>query len=240
MFTNDLIELVKKYEGFYSKPYYCPSGVLTIGYGHTKNVKKNDVITKETANELLYNDLLENLRHVLKIGKKFNINQINSLTSFCFNCGSGNLAQLCKNRGVNTIGEKILLYNKSNNIVLIGLEKRRKSEYNLYFKNDTRNDYIQALQTSINLSYFTDLKVDGIIGKNTKKSINKYNLSKGSIGTYVIYIQYLLSLLNYKIEIDGIFGTETYQRIKQFQEKTNIKVDGVVGYETISSLLNCI
>lgn len=240
MFTNDLIELVKKHEGFYSKAYYCHSGVLTIGYGHTKNVKKNDIISKETANELLYNDLLENLRHVLKIGKKFNINQINSLTSFCFNCGSGNLTQLCKNRGVNTIGEKLLLYNKSNNIVLIGLEKRRRNEYNLYFKNDTKNDYIQALQMSINLSYFTDLKIDGIIGKNTKKAINKYNLSKSSIGTYVMYIQYLLSLLNYKIEIDGIFGTETYQRIKQFQEKTNIKVDGVVGYETVSSLLNCI
>ena len=28
------VELVKRFEGFRAKPYLCPAGVPTIGYGH--------------------------------------------------------------------------------------------------------------------------------------------------------------------------------------------------------------
>lgn len=38
-------------------PYLCPSGVLTIGWGHTKNVRPTMRITRKRADELLAEDL---------------------------------------------------------------------------------------------------------------------------------------------------------------------------------------
>ena len=37
--------VMKEHEGLRLKAYRCPAGVLTIGYGHTLNVKPDDVIT---------------------------------------------------------------------------------------------------------------------------------------------------------------------------------------------------
>lgn len=50
----------------------------------------------------------------MQIGKGFNQNQFDALVSFTYNCGSGNLKTLCKDRNVDLIGEKIILYNKAN------------------------------------------------------------------------------------------------------------------------------
>lgn len=49
-------EFTKLAEGFSSKPYYCPSGKMTIGYGHSLNAKG---ITKDQAENILYDDLSE-------------------------------------------------------------------------------------------------------------------------------------------------------------------------------------
>ena len=51
---NKWVELTKQFEGLRLKPYNCPSGHLTIGYGH--NLEANG-ITLEIAEELLKTDL---------------------------------------------------------------------------------------------------------------------------------------------------------------------------------------
>lgn len=48
---------VKEFEGFRSKAYKCPSGVLTIGYGHTHGVIAGMSITESFATRLLLDDL---------------------------------------------------------------------------------------------------------------------------------------------------------------------------------------
>lgn len=48
------IEHVKSFEGLRLKAYKCPSGVLTIGYGHTFGVVPNMSITKESASLLQF------------------------------------------------------------------------------------------------------------------------------------------------------------------------------------------
>lgn len=48
------VELTKRFEGLRLKPYTCPAGKLTIGYGH--NLEDNG-ITQEMAEELLKTDL---------------------------------------------------------------------------------------------------------------------------------------------------------------------------------------
>ena len=47
------VEMIKHYEGFRAKPYLCPAGVLTIGYGETKGVKWGMTITEPDALKLL-------------------------------------------------------------------------------------------------------------------------------------------------------------------------------------------
>ncbi|MGL4675515.1 MAG: lysozyme, partial [Wohlfahrtiimonas sp.] len=45
------IELIKEFEGCKLKAYQDSVGVWTIGYGHTKNVRKGDVITQTQADQ---------------------------------------------------------------------------------------------------------------------------------------------------------------------------------------------
>ena len=58
------LNLIKKFEGLHKVgpdgmvvPYRCPANILTIGYGHTKGVKKNMRLTKQEAEDLLRQDM---------------------------------------------------------------------------------------------------------------------------------------------------------------------------------------
>lgn len=53
------VSLIKQFEGCRLKAYKCPAGVWTIGYGHTAGVKEGDIITQETAESYLRNDLVQ-------------------------------------------------------------------------------------------------------------------------------------------------------------------------------------
>ena len=56
--SEDCIQLIRRFEGFRSAPYLCPSGVPTIGYGHTAGVTMaSKPITEEQALVLLTADL---------------------------------------------------------------------------------------------------------------------------------------------------------------------------------------
>ena len=84
------IEIIKKYEGCRLTAYKCPAGVYTIGYGHTKGVKKSDKITQEKAEEYLQADLVRFMKNVDKYDKMylFTNNEYCALLSFAFNLGS--------------------------------------------------------------------------------------------------------------------------------------------------------
>ena len=42
--SEKVLAIIKKYEGCRLTAYVCPAGKLTIGYGHTKGVKKGQKI----------------------------------------------------------------------------------------------------------------------------------------------------------------------------------------------------
>lgn len=67
-------------------------------------------------------------------------------------------------------------------------------------------------------------------------------LGKGASGTYVSELQYDLTSLGYNtLGIDGIFGTNTYNAVLNFQQVNNLQKDGLVGgktKDTITYLLN--
>ena len=140
------LDLIKKYEGFRSKPYLCPANVATIGYGATYYPYGEDVtlsdapITKEEGEKLLkvmmdkYEEGVE--RYVTS---DINANQFSALVSFAYNCGLGSLKKSTLLRRVNSnpnnpdISKQFARWKHANGVVLKGLERRRKEEAELYF-----------------------------------------------------------------------------------------------------------
>lgn len=127
--------LIKKYEGLCTTAYKDAVGVLTIGYGHTAGVKAGMVITKAQAETFLSQDIAKCEKALAKYSKyNFTQNEYDSLASFTFNLGAGNLDKLLA-KGTRTkaqIADKILAYNKAGGKVLKGLDNRRKEEQKLF------------------------------------------------------------------------------------------------------------
>jgi len=88
------IELIAKYEGLRLKAYLCPAGILTIGYGHTKDVKPGMIISEDMAVFLLKEDLQYFEDKIEKlVTVPLTQNQFDALASFTFNLGEGNLGR---------------------------------------------------------------------------------------------------------------------------------------------------
>lgn len=139
-------DLIKRFEGYSDRPYKCPAGISTIGYGNTyypngTKVKITDKqITKEYANEILAHTADEFAADVLKLVKtNITVNQLNALTSFAYNVGIANLQKstLLKLVNINPndamIAKEFLKWNKAAGKELKGLTNRRIAESALYF-----------------------------------------------------------------------------------------------------------
>jgi len=142
--SNEMIELIGKFEGLRLKAYKCPAGIPTIGYGSTtfngKKVTMDMVITREQAVEQLERDLANFEKGVERYVKsKINQDQFDALVSFSYNCGLGNLQRSSLLKKVNanpqdeTIRDSFSLWNKGGGKVLAGLVRRRKAEADWYF-----------------------------------------------------------------------------------------------------------
>ena len=138
--TNEGINLIKKFEGLRLEAYLCPAGVWTIGYGHTKGVKKGQVITQLEADNLLKEDLSSFEKGVTSLIKSnINQNQFDSLVSFAFNLGLANLKSSTLLKKVNsnsndrTIVNEFIKWIYAGGKPLEGLKRRRQAEAYLYF-----------------------------------------------------------------------------------------------------------
>lgn len=111
-------------------------GTLTIGWGHTGNVKIGQTISQQQADYLLVNDLKRyvdsvNNPNIVPFTKHLNQNEFDALVSFCYNCGAGNLKILCSST-IGNIPFNIVKYNKSKGQTLAGLVHRREAEKQLF------------------------------------------------------------------------------------------------------------
>lgn len=132
------IDLIKQYEGLRLEAYLCPAGVPTIGYGHTKDVKLGQKITREQAEKILAEDFIKYESDVAKLIKvPVNSNQLDALTSFAFNVGVGNLRGSTMLRKLNS-GDYTATANEFDKWVfaagkkLKGLIARRAAEKKLF------------------------------------------------------------------------------------------------------------
>jgi lysozyme len=85
--NEELKNQIKRHEGLRLKPYLCPAGKLTIGYGRNLDDKG---ITKDEAERLLLNDIhecLEKCNAMIPYFYKLNRAQQNVLVNMCYNLG---------------------------------------------------------------------------------------------------------------------------------------------------------
>lgn len=137
-FSNEYYARLIVMEGFRAKAYRCPSGVWTIGYGTTTGVKEGMVVNQNQAFKLLQDDSSKLERLINKLGVDFTQNQFDAIGLFCYNCGfpafrSSTLFRVIKNnRYDKRIKELWMQWKYSKGKVLLGLERRREVEVNLY------------------------------------------------------------------------------------------------------------
>jgi len=138
--------LISQFEGFRSKPYLCPAGIPTIGYGSTyylsgQRVTLNDqLISQEEALLLLRATLAKDfLPGVLRMCPRLtNDNKkLNAIVDFTYNLGVGNLQVSTLRRKINEgkwaeAQVQLLRWNKAQGKVLKGLTLRRQVEAALF------------------------------------------------------------------------------------------------------------
>ena len=129
---SDLIDFLKSKEGF-SATAFWDYAQYSIGYG-TRALSANEVITEEEAERRLGDEVNRFRQEVIRYGQDNGYNwtdpQIDGLTSFSYNLGTGALSQVTENgtRDNNTIAEKMLLYVNAGGRPLQGLIERRRDE----------------------------------------------------------------------------------------------------------------
>ena len=144
--SNKGLEIIKRHEGLRLKPYLCPAGVPTIGYGATyylngESVDMSDPPITEVYAEFILNQMLHRyergvIRYVIP---EINQNQFDALVSFAYNLGLGALkgSTLLKRVNANPCDENIKYQFKrwvrAGGRILKGLVRRRNEEAELYF-----------------------------------------------------------------------------------------------------------
>ena len=136
--------IIKQYEGFRAKPYLCPAGVPTIGYGATyyadgrKVTLKDAPISEADADNLLdkmlgkYEDAVNRYVQV-----PITQNQFDALVSFCYNLGQealrkSTLLKKLNNKDYKGAADAFLNWVYASGKKLQGLVNRRTDEHKLF------------------------------------------------------------------------------------------------------------
>ena len=85
-----LISHIKRFESCRLTAYQDTAGVWTVGYGHTKGVKKGDRITQYQANQFLREDLSEFERAANNVRRLTTQGRYDAVLDFMYNLGIGN------------------------------------------------------------------------------------------------------------------------------------------------------
>jgi lysozyme len=144
--SDALLNLIQEFEGFEPKPYLCPAGVPTIGFGSTRysdgrkvSLSDNE-ITRQSALKLLSDTLgfYESQVDAFCVDT-ITQHQFDALVDFAYNCGVGNLKSSTLLKLVNAnpndvkIGLEFMKWVNAGGKRLNGLVKRRNAEVILYY-----------------------------------------------------------------------------------------------------------
>ena len=143
--------IIKEFEGFVAKPYLCPAGVWTIGYGTTrypngKPVTRTDpAITEKQAEEYLEHHVKGVRKDLAKLVTwQLNDNQMEALVSLAYNVGTGTrdgikgdladstlIAHINSGR-IGLAADEFLKWKFAGGKAMPGLLRRRQAERDLF------------------------------------------------------------------------------------------------------------
>lgn len=144
--TNDVVDLVKQWEGLRLSAYRDVAGVVTIGYGHTgSDVYMGLTITEAQAEQFLRQDLATASLAVMSgVSVVLTDNQFGALSSFVLNVGgtafrSSTLLKKLNKGDYAAVTTELTKWNKITNsdgkkVVSPGLTNRRAAEIGLWSK----------------------------------------------------------------------------------------------------------
>jgi len=137
-------DIARRFEGFRGKPYLCPAGVPTIGYGSTiyetgrKVSLADSPIDRERATGLLFGELRRSLSAALRYCPVLiqNENRLAAITDFVYNLGPGRLQTSTLRRRINQQNwpeakKELLRWTRAGGKILPGLVARRTVEAGL-------------------------------------------------------------------------------------------------------------
>lgn len=134
------VELIKRFESFVAKPYLCPAGKWTIGYGSTRHADGTAVtrtdppITREQAEQLMLLTLERDyLPGVLRLCPGLADERLSAIVSFAYNCGLASLEMSQLRKAVNAgdwvkAKTELKRWVRAGGVVLPGLVTRRQAE----------------------------------------------------------------------------------------------------------------
>jgi len=143
--SNAGIQLIKHHEGVRYKPYTCPAGLWTVGFGHLigngKSLPKewNKTFTQGEVDAILKHDLkrFELGVHKMLPNVPLRQHEFDAIVSFCFNLGLG-CFQRSTIRQALLRGDKeaamasLVKYCRAGGKILKGLQNRRLDERRLF------------------------------------------------------------------------------------------------------------
>lgn len=178
------LALVKEFEGCFLDAYICPSGVLTIGYGHTNDVKQGSKIAVVEAERLLKEDLKYFEQGVAEWAGSMHValNQFEfaACVSLAFNIGMGNFSSstvanelIANDRSA--AANAFLMWVQGDGEVLPGLQRRRQAERDLFLtKVTTMNSTANFTLTFKSSSWLKTKPVDsGSLGAKEAIAFSK-------------------------------------------------------------------
>lgn len=231
------VQFIADHEGFVSKAYRCPAGVVTIGYGftmgskvfaaywrqkHGRALRMGDTITRAEANTILRRVINEEYGAAVarQIAPKQQ-HHFGGSTSMAFNAGIGALAwRWGKALKAGNIKEAARLIRTTattaNGRRMAGLVRRRKEE----------GDLIE----------FARYPRGGGSGQPSNRGPET---SGATVRQYQTWLRDL-GYYNPPLKVDGVRGKGTIAAVKKFQKDNGLVVDGKVGSATISTILRAL
>lgn len=142
--SANCLAIIKEFEGFRARPYRCPAGIWTIGYGSTwypdgRSVGQfDDAITEDEAGALVLATLGQYERAVAEgVTVPLEQHEFDALVDFAYNCGVGNFRGSTLLRKLNAgdragAAAEFGKWTRGGGKVLPGLVRRRKAEADLF------------------------------------------------------------------------------------------------------------
>jgi len=225
-------KLLTTFEGCELTVYDDGGGVWTIGYGHTgDDVFPGLTISQTQAEELLRLDL-EKFESFVEdaVEVQLNDNQFSALVCFCFNVGPGGfgdstLLDRLNQGNYQGAANQFPVWNKVNGEPWLGLTRRRLAERALFLGNPWQS-FLTYEGTG-----------EEVIGETISEAPRTLKLTDAVMqGEDVRQVQKALKAAGINLEPDGVFGNDTDQAVRQFQQQKGLTADGVVGAQTRKEL----